>query len=134
MGGRPPNAFYDVHRPKNPSGGGKVSGPSRSILKPVEEWFGELKNDEQICWAFDILPSEYNNMIWTTCWYDVHYKIKLKMGEFSTNHLQFYNSLAEIVGALFGSDKKSEPIKVNDMAPEQAVNELNKFFSMFGNN
>jgi hypothetical protein len=62
----------------------------------------------------------------------VLYKIRLKTGEFSTNHLQFYNSIAEVVAAVFGDKKKDAPIKVNDMAPEQAVNELNNFFGQFG--
>lgn len=59
------------------------------------------------------------------------YKIKLKIGEFSTNHLQFYNSLGEIVGAVFG-EKKAAPVKVNDMSPENAVQSLNDFFKMTG--
>lgn len=58
------------------------------------------------------------------------YKIKLKTDEFSTNHLQFYNSLAEIAQQLFG-EKKKEVVKVNDMAPDQAVQSLNEFFGSF---
>lgn len=134
MGGRPHYAFYDVHRPKDTPGGGKVSGSgSKSILKPVEDWFKELDNVEQICWAFDVLPSDFNNLSWSTCWYDVEFKMKLKMGELSTGHLQYYNSLAEIVGALFSTKKEKESIKVNDMSPEMAVSELNNFFQSFGN-
>jgi hypothetical protein len=57
----------------------------------------------------------------------------LKTDEISTNHLQYYNSIADIVSQMFG-DKKEKPKKVNDMAPDQAVNELNNFFSQFGNN
>lgn len=59
--------------------------------------------------------------------------MKLKMGELSTGHLQYYNSLAEIVGALFSTKKEKESIKVNDMSPEMAVSELNNFFQSFGN-
>jgi hypothetical protein len=91
-----------------------------------------MDNEEQVCWAFDILPSQYNDLVFTTIWYDVVYKIKLKTGEFSTNHLQFYNSLAEIVTAAFGGEKKPEPKKVNEMNPDQAVKELNDFFRSFG--
>lgn len=77
------------------------------------------------------MPSEYEPLIWSTCWYDVVYRIRLKIGEFSTNHLQFYNSMAEILSTAFG-EKKKEAIKVNDMAPDQAVNELNNFFASVG--
>lgn len=63
------------------------------------------------------------------------YKIKLKTGEFSTNHLQFYNSMAEILSAAFGGDKeKKDVINVNDMSPDQAVSQLNAFFQSAGGN
>jgi hypothetical protein len=71
-------------------------------------------------------------MVWTTCWYDVVYKIKLKTEELSTNHLQFYNSIAEIVSSVFGG-KKKEVVKVNDMDPDSAVNALNGLFNLAGN-
>lgn len=77
------------------------------------------------------MPSEYNNLIWTTFWYDVVFKIKLKTGEVTTNHLQMYNIMAEILAAAFG-EKKQKPIKVNDMEANQAVNALNDFFAMAG--
>lgn len=81
------------------------------------------------------MPSDYIDLIFSTCWYDVVFKIKLKTTELSTNHLQFYNSMAEIVSAVFGDDKKKKDqgaIKVNDMNPDQAVNTLNDFFKRAG--
>jgi hypothetical protein len=81
------------------------------------------------------MPSQYEDLAWATCWYDVVYRIKLKTNEISTNHLQIYNSMAEIASAIFGDKKdseKKEVIKVNDMNPDDAVNQLNSFFRMAG--
>lgn len=77
------------------------------------------------------MPSDYMDLIWTTFWYDVVFKIKLKAGEITTNHLQMYNIMAEILSAAFG-EKKQKPVKVNDMSPEAAVNGLNQLFAITG--
>lgn len=77
------------------------------------------------------MPSEFSDLVWSTFWYDVVFKIKLKTGEVTTNHLQMYNIMAELLAAAFG-DKKKDPIKVNEMAPEAAVNSLNNLFNLAG--
>jgi len=93
-----------------------------------------MSHEEQVCWSFDLMPSQYEDLIWSHIWYDVTYRIKLKIDTVSTNHLQYYNSMADIVSSIFGEDKKNkpEPKKVNDMAPDQAVQELNDLFKMIG--
>lgn len=77
------------------------------------------------------MPSGYNDLIWDVFWYDVVFKIKLKTGETTTNHLQMYNIMAEILAAAFG-EKKQQPVKVNEMSPDAAVNGLNQLFAMTG--
>lgn len=77
------------------------------------------------------MPSEYNDFIWSIFWYDVVFKIKLKTGEITTNHLQMYNIMAELLSAAFG-EKKKEAVKVNDLSPDAAVNGLNQLFQMAG--
>ncbi len=78
------------------------------------------------------MPSDYYDLIWEKFWYDVVFKIKLKTGEVTTNHLQMYNIMAEILAAAFGEKKKEKPIKVNELNENQAVNSLNEFFAMAG--
>lgn len=44
----------------------------------------------------------------------------------STDHLQFYYSMTEVVGALFGGKKNDKkPIDVNNLTPEEAVKGIN---------
>lgn len=50
----------------------------------------------------------------------------------STNHLQTYQSLVSIVGALFGSKDKKKPVDVNELTPDQAVKGLNDLFQAAG--
>lgn len=72
--------------------------------------------------------------MWEIIWYDVDYKMKLKLNELTNNHLQIYYTLGEIASAIFGSKKsdKPEPIKINDLSPEAAVDTMNKIFQMAG--
>jgi hypothetical protein len=49
------------------------------------------------------------------------------------NHLQMYYSMAEILSAAFGGKKdSSEPVKINDLSPEAAVDTMNRVFQMAG--
>lgn len=62
-------------------------------------------------------------------WYDVTYRIRVRLGETTVNHLQQHYTMVKIVGAVFGKQKASDgAIKVNDLPPEQAVSQLNQFF------
>lgn len=118
----------------------RSSTPRKSVLEVTEKWFDSLNEIEQLCWAFDILPSQAAQFQWQVIWYDVIYKIKIKLNELTTNHLQYYMSLIEVVGALFGGQKddktpnKEGALRVNDMPPEEAVEKLNALFAMAGPN
>lgn len=52
----------------------------------------------------------------------------------STNHLQLFNTLAEIASGIFGGDKKDkpQPIKINDLSADAAVHAMNSVFEMAG--
>jgi len=139
VGGRPRKLFYAVHGERDGGGTKAVStqGPRgkqrESVLRVVEEWFSGLSPIEQFCWAFDILPSEATSLMWTTIWYDVNYKIKIRLDVVSRDHLQIFNTLAEILSSALGGKKnKGEPTVINDLPPEVAVAKMNEVFQMAG--
>lgn len=66
--------------------------------------------------------------MWEIIWYDVLYKIKTKLSLMTTNHLQIYNSMAEILAGAFGK-KKDAPIKINDLPAQQAVDTINQILA-----
>ena len=72
--------------------------------------------------------------MWQIIWYDVDYKMKMKLGELTNNHLQIYNTLGEIASAIFGGKKsdKPEPIKINDLSAEAAVATMNQVLQLAG--
>jgi len=71
--------------------------------------------------------------MWTTIWYDVNYKIKIRLDVVSRDHLQIFNTLAEILSSALGGKKnKGEPTVINDLPPEVAVAKMNEVFQMAG--
>jgi len=67
--------------------------------------------------------------MWTEIWYDVHHQEKVKLGEVTAGHLQHHYAMLQVLSSAVGGKKSSSKGKlVNDMAPKQAVNELNKMF------
>jgi hypothetical protein len=70
--------------------------------------------------------------MWKVIWYDVTYQMKIKLSLLTTNHLQIYNSIVEVAAGIFGGKEKPEPLKINDMSPEAAVNAINQFFKDAG--
>lgn len=123
--------FYENGRedqqvgPKVPRG----DEADESVLGPFRDWFESLSNLEQVCWAYGITPSEYDDLASTEIWYDVTYKLRVRLGETTVGHLQQHYTMVKVISQALGGSEKKPSIKVNDMAsPEQAVNQLNDFF------
>lgn len=65
----------------------------------------------------------------TEIWYDVTYRLRVRLGEVTIGHLQQHYSMVKVLSQAFGGGKDdSGTIKVNDMKPDQAVSRLNEFF------
>lgn len=75
------------------------------------------------------MPSQYEDRMAEEIWYDVTYRLRVRLGEVTINHLQSHYSMVKILSQAFGSNKLTDGVKVNDMQPEQAVSALNNFFA-----
>lgn len=71
--------------------------------------------------------------MWEVIWYDAQWKLKSRLNDLSMNHLQHFNSMAEILSSAFGGSKdKGEPVKINDLPADQAIATMNAVFEAAG--
>ena len=108
------HVFFYENRREDEGGGRKVSGHGEDdeVLRPFREWFESLSDDDQICWAYGINPSQYQELARNEVWYDVTYKLRVRLGEATVGHLQQHYSMVKILSAAFGGDSKSNAVKV----------------------
>ena len=76
------------------------------------------------------MPSQYEHLASTEIWYDVTYKLRVRLGEATIGHLQHHYSMVKVLSSAFGGDGKDKNVvKVNDMkSGAEAVAALNDFF------
>jgi len=103
-----PGFFYghaDRLRETERSGGGKSK---RSFLDPTLQWFSELSIEKALCWALGKAPSELDNLFWKYSYADVRVILELKLGWEQTKASQEFNTIATVVGSIFGGSKDEE--------------------------
>lgn len=82
-----------------------------------------------MCWAYGITPSQFDDLASTEIWYDVTYRLRVRLGEATIGHLQQHYTMVKVVSGLFGEGKDKNMVKVNDMkSATEAVSALNNFF------
>lgn len=128
----PHHVFFYENSRADGGDGKQVSRPDKEedVLRPFRDWFDSLTDSDQICWAYGILPSEYDDLANTEIWYDVTYRLRVRLGEVTVNHLQQHYSMVKVLSSAFGGDGKDKNVvKVNDMkSGAEAVSALNNFF------
>lgn len=62
--------------------------------------------DQSICWTFSCCESDLEALYWRYTYRDLTGRLKIRIGEFSTNHVQQAHSLAKIVGSIMGGEEK----------------------------
>jgi len=82
-----------------------------------------------VCWAYGITPSHYDDLASTEIWYDVTYRLRVRLGEATIGYLQQHFSMVKVLSQAFGGGS-SDATVVNDMKPNQAVSALNDFFGV----
>ena len=127
------HVFFHENRRESPEGGREIPRTGREdedgVLRPFEDWFNGLSDSDQICWAYGITPSQYDDLAATEIWYDVTYKLRVRLGEVTVNHLQQHYSMVKILSQAFGGKDESKTVKVNEMtSAKEAVTSLNDFF------
>jgi hypothetical protein len=100
-------------------------------LSAFRSWFEALSYTEQICWAFNVVPSELVKVYWRYSFNDMKYKLRVSAGEAMANHAQFFETLAKVVSNALGGGSKSgtpkgvKPVQTADQA-------LQQFAAVFG--
>ncbi|MDD4864776.1 MAG: hypothetical protein PHE38_12295 [Alishewanella agri] len=91
-----------------------------------------MSYSEQLCWAFDTVPSRLIQIYWQYSFADLKYKLKVRAGEAMATHAQNFEIMAKVVSqALGGGSKKSGP--PNGVKPVQnAQQALQQFAAVFG--
>ena len=126
------HVFFYENRREDSDSGRKVSrdGGEDEVLRPFRDWFDTLSEEDQVCWAYGVRPSDYCELAATEIWYDVTYKLRVRLGESTVGHLQQHYSMVKILSQAFGGESKSNAVKVNDMkSSSEAVTSLNNFFN-----
>jgi hypothetical protein len=63
-----------------------------------------------VCWAFDTVPSKLDKLYWSITFKDVKTRLKLKVGSAQAGFVQDYQTMALLLGQLFGgSETQAEP-------------------------
>ena len=130
MGDGTHHVFFYENSHRDATGGGKVSGTGKEdddVLRPFRDWFSSLSDSDQICWAYGILPSNYDDLASTEIWYDVTYRLRVRLGEVTIGHLQQHYSMVKVLSQAFGGKPDAEPSK---MSAAQAVRGLNEMFAV----
>lgn len=66
-----------------------------------------LSFSDQICWAFETVPSRIDVVYWAYSLTDIKYKLRVAAGEALAHHNQTFESLAKIVSQALGGGKKT---------------------------
>ena len=79
--------------------------------------------DQSICWVFNCCESDLEPLFWRYPYRDLTGRLRLKVGEFTTSHLQAANGLVRVAAMVFGGGEKTEERVVTD------VHEFNRMMS-----
>lgn len=80
---------------------------------------------EQICWAFNTVPSRLNLLFWQYSFADISFKLRVAASQSVVEYNQQYQILAKVVSQALGGGKLNKP-----SAPEPTnVTELQALFN-----
>lgn len=101
--------FY--HTSEKQAGHSEASeSDDNATLKAYITWYNDLEFKEQVCWSFNILPSQLIALYWSVTYEDIRFTIKVKISERMADFTQQYESLGSIVSKIF-SDETESPSK-----------------------
>lgn len=63
-----------------------------------------------MCWIFNCCESDLEDLFWRYAYRELTGRLRLKVGEFTTSHLQQANGLIRVAGMIFGDSKPKETI------------------------
>lgn len=97
------------------------------------DWYEKLTFEEQICWSFDVVPSQVLHVYWAFSYADLRYKLRIKSGEFMIGHHQQFEALVKVINqALGGGSGKSSPPPKKAFEPQTADQMQAAFNAVFG--
>jgi hypothetical protein len=102
-------------------------------LTVFREWYEKLNFEEQICWSFDVVPSQVLRIYWTFTYADLRYKLRIKSGEFMIGHHQQFEALVKVINQALGGGKgNGTPTPKRAFEPQTAAQMDAAFASVFG--
>lgn len=66
--------------------------------------------EESLCWSIGCFPSDLDELGWKYAYNEFRDRIRIKIGEFSTGHLQQAFGMIKVIGMAFGGSKPKETI------------------------
>src|SRR5260221_13795522 len=116
MGGRQRLRFFSqgADRREAAQGQERASGPRVDVFT---SWFGKLKFDEAVCWAFDVVPSRLRRLYWSVSFRALKSKLRLRSSFEQVRFSQEFQIMAEILSAAFSSGKDKQADNVNVLSP-----------------
>lgn len=100
-------------------------------LTVFRDWYEKLSFEDQICWSFDVVPSQVLRVYWAFTYADLRYKLRIKSGEFMIGHHQQFEALVKVINQALGGSGKSSPAKTA-FEPQTAAQFDAAFSSVFG--
>lgn len=64
---------------------------------------------DQICWAFDTVPSRLNCLFWEYTFGDISYKLRVAASQAVVEHNQQYQTLVKVISQALGGGKPDKP-------------------------
>lgn len=71
---------------------------------------------DQICWAFDTVPSRLNGLFWSYTFGDISFKLRVAASQAVVEHNQQYQTLVKVVSQALGGGKKDSKPKAREPA------------------
>lgn len=94
-------------------------------------WFDSLSFQDQLCWAFQTVPSRLPQVYWAYTLKDLKFKLRVAAGEALASHNQTFEALAKVVTQALGggtSKSKSPPDATEVQSKDQMLRAFNSVF------
>jgi hypothetical protein len=60
-----------------------------------------------VCWAFGIVPSEFEELSWRVSFTDIRFQLNIQLSLEQMRGIQTFQAVAEVLAAAFGGKKNS---------------------------
>ena len=105
-------AYKPFFRPDlEPDAKAAQGSKSSSKYQPTAwtEWITKLTFKEQLCWAFKIVPSRLDNVVWSNSYEDLKFKLRVTIGDRSSGLAHIHQAVLLSGSILLGGNEEDKP-------------------------